>query len=135
MPQYMLLICNPVEGLTPEQGRAELPKWFAYTEALREAGALVADNALEPASTARTLRVRDGERLVTDGPFADTKEALAGYYVIDVPDLDAALDWAARIPSAWRGSVEVRGIMVFEGGGSGSGSGDTADVTAAPSAT
>jgi hypothetical protein len=122
MPHYMLLICNPVEGLSPEEGRAELPKWFAYTEALREAGALVADNALQPAATARTLRVRGGERMVTDGPFADTKEALAGYYVIDVPDMAAALDWAARVPSVSRGSVEVRGVMVFEGGGPGGGS-------------
>jgi hypothetical protein len=135
MPQYMLLICNPVEGLSPEESRAELPKWFAYTDALREAGALVADNALQPAASARTLRVRDGERIVTDGPFADTKEALAGYYVIDVPDIDAALDWAARVPSAWRGSVEVRGVMVFEGDGGGSaagaGSGETAGASAA----
>jgi hypothetical protein len=134
MPQYMLLICNPAEGLSPEEGRAELPKWFAYTDALREAGALVADNALQPAATARTLRVRGGERIVTDGPFADTKEALAGYYVVDVPDMDAALDWAARVPSAWRGSVEVRGVMVFEGDGAGSAAGSGASATARPSA-
>jgi hypothetical protein len=115
MSQYMLLIYTPTEGgLTPEEGRAEFPKWVAYTEALREAGALVADNALQGPETAATLRVRDGERIVSDGPFAETKETLAGYYVIDVADRAAALDWAERIPSAPRGSVEVRPVMVFD---------------------
>jgi hypothetical protein len=115
MSQYMLLIYTPTEGaLSPEEARAEFPKWVAYTEALREASALVADNALQGAETAATLRVREGERIVTDGPFAETKETLAGYYVIDVEDREAALDWAERIPSAPRGSVEVRPVMVFE---------------------
>ena len=115
MSQYMLLIYTPTEGgLTPEEGQAEFPKWVAYTEALRDAGALVADNALQGPETAATLRVRDGERIVADGPFAETKETLAGYYVIDVEDREAALDWAERIPSAPRGSVEVRPVMVFD---------------------
>ena len=116
MSQYMLLIYNPAEGVSPDEARAETPKWAAYTEALGEAGVLVGGEALEPAASAATLRVRGGERIVTDGPFAETKEALAGYYVIDVPDVDAALDWAGRIPSAPRGSVEVRRVAVFEGG-------------------
>src|SRR5689334_6507471 len=104
MPQYMLLICNPAEGLSPEEAQAEHPKWMAYTEALSDAGAFVSGNALQAVATATTVRVRGDERLVSDGPFADTKEALAGYYIIEVADLDAALDWAARIPSATRGS-------------------------------
>lgn len=114
MPQYMLLICNPTEGLSPDEAQAEMPKWMAYTQALSDEGAFVSGDALQPVGTATTVRVRGDERLVTDGPFAETKEALAGYYVIDVADLDAALDWAARIPSATRGSVEVRPVMVFE---------------------
>ena len=113
MPHYMLLICNPTEGLSPEEAAAEHPRWMAYTQALSDAGAFVSGDALQPVATATTIRVRDGERLVSDGPFAETKEALAGFYVIDAPDLDAALDWAARIPSATRGSVEVRPVQVF----------------------
>src|SRR3954470_23014345 len=135
MPQYMLLICNPTEGLSPDEAQAEHPKWMAYTQALseagalvsgealppvataptvREAGALVWGEALQPVATATTVRVRGDERLVSDGPFAETKEALAGYYIIDVADLDDALDWAARIPSVTRGSVEVRPVQAFD---------------------
>ena len=115
MSQYMLLIYTPTEGgLTPEEARAEFPKWVAYTEALREAGVLVADHALQGAETAATLRVRDGERIVSDGPFAETKETLAGYYLIDVDNREIALDWAEKIPAAPRGSVEVRPVMVFD---------------------
>jgi hypothetical protein len=114
MPQYMLLICNPIEGLSPEEMQAEHPKWTAYTQALIEAGAYVSGEALQAVGTAMTVRVRSDERLVSDGPFAETKEALAGYYVIDVAGLDEALDWAARIPSATRGSVEVRPTMAVE---------------------
>jgi hypothetical protein len=114
MPQYMLLICNPTEGLSPDEAQAEHPKWMAYTQALGEAGALVSGEALQPVATATTVRVRGDERLVSDGPFAETKEALAGYYIIDVADLDDALDWAARIPSVTRGSVEVRPVQAFD---------------------
>jgi hypothetical protein len=114
MPHYMLLICNPTEGLSPAEARAEMPKWMAYTQALSDEGAFVSADALQPIATATTVRVRGDERLVSDGPFAETKEALAGYYVIDVADREAALDWAARIPSATRGSVEVRPVQVFD---------------------
>jgi hypothetical protein len=93
--------------------QAEMPRWFEYTQALQDAGVMVAGDALQPIDTATTVRVRDGETLITDGPFADTKEALGGYYIIDVADLDAALKWAARIPNVTRGSVEVRPVMVF----------------------
>lgn len=110
MPQYMLLIYTP--GRTPAQEEAEGPQWFAYTQELLAAGAMKAGDALEGTDTATTVRVRDGETVITDGPFADTKEALAGYYLIDVDDLDAALAWAAKIPNVGYGSIEVRPIMV-----------------------
>ena len=73
-----------------------MPRWFEYTQALQDAGVMRAGEALHGADTATTVRVRDGERLASDGPFAETKEVLGGYYVIDVADLDAALAWAER---------------------------------------
>lgn len=115
--QYMLLIhTDPQDAPRPAseaEGQAMGKEWFDYTTALHEAGVHVAGDALHPADTASTVRVRGGERLVTDGPYAETKEWLGGYYVIDVPDLDAALDWAGRIPSIEYSSVEVRPVLVF----------------------
>ena len=112
MPQYMLLIYVPTEGgLSPEEQAAEGPRWYEYTEGLRSAGAFVGGDALHDVQTATTVRVRDGETQITDGPFAETKEFLGGYYVLDVPDLDTALGHAAKIPSVGRGSVEVRPVM------------------------
>jgi hypothetical protein len=110
MAKYMLLIyasdAEPPEGL-----EARRAKWFEYTQALTDSGALVAGDALQGKETATTVRVRDGETLISDGPFAETKELLGGYYLIDVPDLDKALEWAARIPNVHEGSTEVRPIM------------------------
>ncbi|HEX4364752.1 MAG TPA: YciI family protein [Solirubrobacteraceae bacterium] len=118
MPQYMLLIYGPSDaGPSPEELQAEMPKWFEYTNALRDSGTMVAGDALEPTETATTVRVRDGETLLTDGPFAETKELLGGYYIVDVPNLDAALAWAAKMPNIGYGSVEVRPVMVFENTG------------------
>lgn len=115
MPQYMLLIYTPAEGgLSPEEREAEMPKWFQYTEELRSSGAMVAGDALQPIDVSTTVRVRDGETVVSDGPFAETKEILGGYYIVDVPTLDEALKWAGKIPSAPYGSVEVRPVMVFD---------------------
>jgi hypothetical protein len=112
MPQYMLLIYGPTQDdRSPEELEAEMPKWFAYTQALQDAGVMVAGDALQGTEAATTVRVRDGETLITDGPFAETKELLGGYYLIDVPDLDKALEWAAKIPIVGRGSVEVRPLM------------------------
>ena len=91
-----------------------MPRWFAYTNELQEAGVLVAGDALQPVDAATTVRVRDGETVISDGPFAETKEALGGYYILDVPDLDAALAWAAKIPNVGYGSVEVRPVVVFD---------------------
>ena len=80
----------------------------AYTEALRGAGVMVGGAALQPPPNGTTIRQRDGKRHVQDGPYAEAKEQLGGYYVIDVPDLDTALEWAARCPAASSGAVEVR---------------------------
>lgn len=90
--------------------------WAAYTafgQAMREAGVLMGGHALEPGHTGSTLRLRDGGRQVQDGPFADTREVLGGLYVLDVPTLEDALAWAEKCPSALRGSVEVRPLMVM----------------------
>lgn len=85
--------------------------WGAYTRALIEAGVLVGGNALHPAHTATTLRVRGETRDIQDGPYAASKEQLGGYFVIEVPDLDAALAWAALNPAAASGAVEVRPVL------------------------
>lgn len=82
---------------------------------LAAAGVLVSGDALHPVEQATTLRVRDGQRVVADGPFAETKEILGGYYLIDVADLDVALDWAEKVPLAPYGSVEVRPLVEFDG--------------------
>jgi hypothetical protein len=112
---YLLLIYTPTEGgPSPEELQAQLPAWMQYTQNLQDAGVMVSGDALQGLDTAATVRVREEETLVVDGPFAETKEMLGGYYLIDVPDLDSALAWAAKIPSVGYGSVEVRPIMVFD---------------------
>jgi hypothetical protein len=112
MPNYILLFYAPEVGDAEEaQREAELPAWFELNESLREAGLLVASDRLQPAESATTVRVRDGETQLTDGPFAVTKEILGGYYVLDCRDLDEALKCAERVPLARYGSVEVRPIM------------------------
>ena len=116
MPQYMLLIYTPAEGgPSPEELQAQRARWQEYTQSLIDAGAMVAGDALQSVDTATTVRVRDGETVVTDGPFAETKEILGGYYILDVPDLDEALKWAAKIPNVTYGSTEVRPVRVFDG--------------------
>jgi hypothetical protein len=102
------------EEATPEERRerdAELPAWVEFTEGLREAGQFVATGRLHPVDAATTVRVRDGETEILDGPFAVTKEYLGGYYLLDCADLDEALKLAARVPMARYGSVEVRPLM------------------------
>jgi hypothetical protein len=91
--------------------QAYMAKWPPYGKALRDAGVFVGGAGLLPPEAATTLRLRDGKRQVQDGPYADTKEQLGGYYVIDVPDLDAALDWAARCPALPGGAIEVRPVL------------------------
>lgn len=113
MPEYMLLLYVPEvdEGEQQEDRWADMPVWLEVTESLRRAGLLVANSPLHPVASATTVRVRDGETELTDGPFAMTKEVLAGYYVLNCADLDEAVRHAARMPTARRGSVEVRPIM------------------------
>ncbi len=95
--------------------QATLQEYFAFNEAARAAGVFVAGDALQSTHAATTVRVRDGERMTTDGPFAETKEQLGGYYLLECEDLDQAIEWAAKIPAAKHGSVEVRPIMLFDG--------------------
>jgi hypothetical protein len=111
--QYMLLIYNSGDwqDLSPEQQQEIGGAYFAFTEELQAAGKMVAGDALQPISTATSVRVRDGETLTTDGPFAETKEVLGGYYLIDVESLDEALAWAAKIPGAAHGTIEVRPVV------------------------
>jgi hypothetical protein len=112
MPQYMLLIYSPAEGRpSPDEMAAEMPKWYEFTEGLKSAGLYVAGDALHGVDSATTVRVRDGETQITDGPFAETKEQLGGYYLIDAPDLDTALEQAARVPNSYYGSIEVRPVL------------------------
>lgn len=87
--------------------------WRAYHQALVAAGAIAGGSALQPPATAATVRVKAGARQVQDGPYADTKEQLGGFIVLDVPSLDAALDWAARCPAASTGAVEVRPCLTM----------------------
>lgn len=90
--------------------------WAACVQAIRQSGIVRSGNGLEPPETGTTVRLRDGRRDVQDGPFADTKEQLGGFFVIEVPDPDAALDWAARCPAATGGAVELRPVMVMRQG-------------------
>jgi len=109
--QYIVLIYGSEKGWSSmakegiEQMYAEYRK---YSEDLAKAGVMRGGSELKPTSTATTVRVRGGKRQVTDGPFAETKEQLGGFYLIDVPNLESALDWAAKCPSAKDGSIEVR---------------------------
>ena len=84
---------------------------------MNEKGVFVAGDGLYPTQTATTVRVRDGDRDVTDGPFAETKEQLGGFYVLDVKDLDEAIEWAAKIPGSQFGSVEIRPVLVYDEAG------------------
>ena len=98
----------------PELGRAEQQRWLgayrAYLQAMTDAGVLSSSQGLQPTATATTVRVVGGKPQVLDGPYAETKEQLGGFHLIDVPDLDAALAWAARCPGAGHGTIEVRPV-------------------------
>ena len=115
--KFMLILASDPDlepDPTSPEFEAYMGEWFAYGEALIAAGIEFSGEALQGDDTATTVRVRDGERLVTDGPFIEAKEVLGGFYVIDVPDLDAALEWAAKIPNVTFGTVEVRPVMSFD---------------------
>ena len=115
--QYLLLINDDEAhwGDMPEDERnAIYAEYGTYTEDLQSRGILVGANQLQPGGTATVVHIRDGETFTTDGPFAETKEVLGGYYLIDVDTLDEALEWAAKIPSARYGHIEVRPIVMRE---------------------
>jgi hypothetical protein len=113
--QFMLILTETENEFgkrnDPTHAAAYWGGWSAYIQAMYQAGIVVNGDGLQPPYTATTVRVRDGKRLVQDGPFADSKEQLGGYFVIEVPDLDTALDWAARAPSAASACVEVRPVL------------------------
>ena len=116
---YVLLIAvdpSAYGGLTQSEQEAIFAEYFAYTESLRAKGIYVDGNPRsQGVETATTVQVRDGVRATTDGPFAESKEVLVGYYVVRVDTLDEALDWAAKIPDARYGSIEVRPVMEARG--------------------
>ena len=114
--QYILMLYARESGwseLTQAQQEQAMGAYNAYTEALKNASVLTGVNRLQPASTATTVRVANGKSQVLDGLYADSKEQLGGYYIIDVPDLDAAISWAARCPGASHGVVEVRPVWAM----------------------
>ena len=112
--QYLLLIHDDEAhwGDMPEDERnAIYAEYGQYTEELQSRGILVGANQLQPAGTATVVHVEEGKTLTTDGPFSETKEVLGGYYLIDVDTIDEALDWAAKIPGAKHGTIEVRPVV------------------------
>lgn len=115
--QYMFLIYTDEAAgaqMTAEQQEAIMGGYWKFEELVSARGVRRAGEALMPTMTAKTVRVRDGKTLTTDGPFAETKEQLGGFYLLDCKDLDEALEFAAHIPSVTDGSIEVRPVMVFE---------------------
>ena len=113
--KYMILVYEDQKAFAERTGAQKeryWGAWAAYTKALQEAGVMTGGHGLQPPATATTLRLRNSRREVQDGPFAETKEQLGGFYVIEVANLDAALDWAAKCPAAAYGTVEVRPVLV-----------------------
>jgi hypothetical protein len=115
--KYLLAIYSDEDarrGMTEDDFSALSNEYWKYSEELEKSGLGRGGEGLEPVSTATTVRVRNGETQITDGPFAETKETLAGFYLGDTGTLDEAIDWASRIPGARIGSVEVRPVMTFD---------------------
>ena len=102
---------------TPEEVQQLMAAYEAFGRAVSEAGAMLGGEGLQPSGTATTVQVREGETITSDGPCADTREQLGGYYLLDCRDLDDALSWAARIPGAATGTIEVRPVMDYEAAG------------------
>ena len=114
--QYLLLIYENEQNwshYTKNQGDSMMAEYGAFNDAIKKSGQYLGGNALQPTSTASTVRVRAGKTSTTDGPFAETKEQLGGYYLVEAKDLDEATKLAARIPSAQWGSIEVRPVMAL----------------------
>ena len=114
--QYLFLLYLDEKGwdrLTPEQQKEGGAAYMAYTNALREAKVYVGSNRLRSVGDATTVTMQNGQSRVLDGPYADTKEQLGGYYLVDVPDLDSAIAWANRCPAAHHGTIEVRPVWLM----------------------
>ncbi len=114
--KYMLMVYtdeNAFQTFSKADQEKGLAAYSAYTQAMQKAGVLVGANRLQPTSAATTVRIADGKTKVLNGPYAETKEQLGGYFMIDVPDIDAALSWAARCPGASHGTVEVRPLWAM----------------------
>jgi hypothetical protein len=116
--QFILMLYVNEAGwpaMTPAEQEQGMAAYFAYTEALVKAGALRSNGRLQPSSTAATVRLAEGKPQVLDGPFADSKEQIGGYYIIEAPGQDEALAWAARCPASGHGTVEVRALWTAPG--------------------
>ena len=119
--KYLLLLYgdeNRWANMSPEESEADMGRWMVFGEAVEKAGAFLSGEGLDPTSSATTVRQRGGENLLTDGPFAETREQLGGYYLLECRDLDEALGWAKKIPDLGEGGgVEVRPVMNYEAAG------------------
>ncbi len=117
--RYVMLIQEHADDMAERDDPAKAPGywggWMAYATAIRESGISVGGNGLAVPGAATVLRLRDGQRIVQDGPYADTKEQLGGYFVLEVPSVEVALDWAARCPAAARGTIELRPVLPAPG--------------------
>src|SRR5262245_318233 len=114
--RYLLLICNDESAMaaaSPDESRATLEEYFAFGAAMTERGVLEAGERLRPTTDATTVQVRDGEVLIADGPFAETKEQIGGYFVVECKDLDEAIEVASSNPGARHGTIEVRPIWAM----------------------
>lgn len=115
--KYLLTIYNDESGFanaTPEDVQQVMAAYEAFGREVTEAGAMLGGEGLQPSSTASTVQVREGNTITSDGPFADTREQLGGYYLLECRDLDEAIGWAAKIPGAQNGTIEVRPVMDYE---------------------
>ena len=115
--QYLLLIYRSeaeLSKMTPADRQAISAEYGVYTQSIIQSGHFKAGDGLQPSSTATTVRVRDGKTLTTDGPFAETREQLGGYYLVEAKDLDDAIALAARVPNARNGSIEIRPVMIYK---------------------
>ena len=114
--KYLCLIYDEeakMDSMSKEEGDAFMGEYFAFTQGIRDSGQFVAGEALQPVATATTVRIRNGRMSTTDGPFAETREQLGGFYLVEAKDLDEAIQVAAKIPSARTGSIEVRPVVDF----------------------
>jgi hypothetical protein len=118
--KYLLIIYNDESAYadaTPEQIQQVMAAYDEFTRELAESGTMLGGEGLQPSNTATSVQVRNGEVVTSDGPFADTREQLGGYYLLDCRDLDEAIGWAAKVPGAQDGTIEVRPVMDYEAAG------------------